>query len=277
MRAILSAGFLLLLTVPIRGQDGIPFSPPCALPFDEIAMEHPIDEDCGPEGSARNEGQVGQNVNKNDFCAPGPPALVTRRSFIRLQEEVDELGIQGTPADRSALRELYTTSEGVMIGEGSQVHFAGFILEAHYSNVSSGESVNCKRRGRSNNDIHVIVDDRSSTAPANFCRTITAEVSPHFRPEDWETGVLNDLRGRPLRITGNLFYDGIHDPCRPGRRASPARISSWEIHPVYRIDVCRDTRLSRCSADDDSVWIPLSEFRLADEIAHENAEPIEEE
>jgi hypothetical protein len=32
------------------------------------------------------------------------------------------------------------------------------------------------------------------------------------------------------------------------------RVSCWEIHPVYAIDVCKNDKLSSCKADDDSVY-----------------------
>jgi hypothetical protein len=45
------------------------------------------------------------------------------------------------PEDRAAPRNIYTTSNGDRVGEGSLVRFAGFVLDAHYSNVSKDESV----------------------------------------------------------------------------------------------------------------------------------------
>jgi hypothetical protein len=42
---------------------------------------------------------------------------------------------------------------------------------------------------------------------------------------------------RPLRITGQMMFDGSHRPCANGS-GSPKRVSVWEIHPVYASDVC---------------------------------------
>src|SRR6266850_5768374 len=82
-------------------------------------------------------------------------------------------------------------------------------------------------------------------------RRSPAEIIPHFRPHAWT--MLATLNGpnvvtlrqnarldRPLRFTGQLMFDASHLPCSNGQPASeaPARTSSWEVHPVYRIDVC---------------------------------------
>lgn len=263
----------LLLTSSLLAQEGQPFQPDCALPFEDIAMEHDLDQDCGAEGKTSSSANALQNQAKNNFCAQGPPARVSRWSFVRLQRASDNAGFtSGTPpADRSGLQDLYTTSDGNTIGEGSLVQFVGFILDAHHSNVTNGESVNCKQKGRENNDIHIVLAESKSV---NFCNSITAEMSPHFRPEDWDSGVLEDL-GRPVRLTGHLFFDGSHVPCRPGNPASPARVSVWEIHPVYQVDVCSNTSLSGCPFDDESKWVPLNDFATQDEAAHEAAEAVD--
>jgi hypothetical protein len=100
---------------------------------------------------------------------------------------------------------------------------------------------------------------------------VIAEMSPHFRPIDWDTGVLNALK-RPVRLTGQLFFDGSHSPCRPGKPANPPRASVWEIHPIYAVDVCKNTSLSACPVDDPSVWISIHDFPTKDEKQHEAAE-----
>src|SRR4029077_1606963 len=91
------------------------------------------------------------------------------------------------------------------------------------------------------------------------CKSVTAEMSPHFRPDAWE-GLVNLSITRPVRITGPLFFDSAHQPCRGDKRPSPNRISVWEIHPVYQFEVCKNKSLSACSVSDASVWIPLDEW-----------------
>ena len=60
----------LLLTQPLFAQDGQPFEPGCALPFDEIAIEHDLDEDCGIEGKTTSTANALQNRAKNIHARP---------------------------------------------------------------------------------------------------------------------------------------------------------------------------------------------------------------
>jgi hypothetical protein len=74
-----------------------------------------------------------------------------------------------------------------------------------------------------------------------------------------------DLR-RPMCFTGHAFYDGFHKPSvgtTPGD--SSRRISAWEIHPIYAIEVCINTSLSGCPRDDASRWRPLRVWLASDE------------
>jgi hypothetical protein len=138
-----------------------------------------------------------------------------------------------------------------------------------------------------NFDIHMaFVEQKPSLnvsdaqAEALECSSITAEIIPRQRPEEWDflgrlrkkkkpgalKGALakidaHDLH-RPLRLTGQLFFDGSHRVCVDGKRqgGQPARASNWEIHPVYAIDVCKFTTLTSCKPDDESLWKPLHVF-----------------
>ena len=82
------------------------------------------------------------------------------------------------------------------------------------------------------------------------CSSITAEISPHHRPIDWDllgrmTGTPaaqklvkaqqkladEDLQ-RPLRIRGHLFFDASHGLWKGNEptTGNPPRRSGWEIH-----------------------------------------------
>jgi len=89
---------------------------------------------------------------------------------------------------------------------------------------------------------------------------VTAEIIPHHRPPAWEVNFLDRLKARPVRVTGHLFYDSVHRPCVGTKRASPPRISLWEIHPVYAIDVCSNKTIGGCAGNDESKWVPLHEW-----------------
>jgi hypothetical protein len=247
---------ILLVGPPGRAT---PFLLPCPLPYDSIKQTHPIDGQCDSTGTFSSPKQARQNGAKNNFCAAGKPAQVTQLSFRKLQEQAAALkvpfGSQGAiPPKRSVLHAIYKTSLGDMIGEGSLVRYVGFVLHARYSNVDKGESCNCERPGAEWNDIHI---NLGPTRGTSLCQSIVAEMSPHFRPALWDTTTLALLEGRPMRVTGQLFFDSVHKPCAPNKPASPPRISLWEIHPVYACDVCKHSTLASCPIDDDSVWEPI--------------------
>jgi hypothetical protein len=233
------------------------FQPGCVLAFDAIkGQDLDVDNECGIEGVGENAGKTAENRAKNNFCAVGPVASLTFVSFKNLQKKTDQAKAEGVNfrANRELLKDIYTTTDGETVGEGSLVRVAARVLEAHHANFKKkGESVNCKRKGRPWNDVHVAL---VKTMNADECTSITAEISPHFRPDDWTPDALEDLQ-RPVRITGHLFFDTSHTPCHDGVRPNPKRQSVWEVHPVYRIEVCSSTSPSTCKVRDDSKWKDL--------------------
>jgi hypothetical protein len=234
-------------------------------PLGGLAMRRGIDDICGPDGIGSSN-SIAQNQVKNNLCAPQPVTTLDISTLETLQGDVPALGIQfgspqtiPTPDQRPKLRHP-NVANGIVVGEGSLVQLVGFVLNGHFSNVQDGEEVNCSIAGEPMNDIHIAVG-AALGAPA--CESVTAEIIPHFRPEPWlvlatlegpnATAMLTSLRlDRPLRFTGQLMFDASHMPCANGHPASnaPARASSWEIHPVYQIDVCNaGTSLPECAAD----------------------------
>src|SRR5581483_5850947 len=244
---------VLLLAGSASAQPG--FQPSCTLPFESIREDHPIDSACKPGGSAA---QHAQNRAKNNFCASGNPTRITFDDLVKLQQAAKAKGIPfgGTnlPEDREVLKDLTTNASGTKIGEGKKVRLVAFVINAHYSNISKGESVNCKKKGRENNDIHLVLGRTPNDTP---CRTVTAEISPHFRPLPWDTDNLNSLT-HPVRFTGQLFFDASHKPCP--NPDGPDRASNWEIHPVYAIDVCKNKTMAGCPINNESKWVPLHKF-----------------
>ena len=145
------------------------------------------------------------------------------------------------------------TWKGKKIGEGTRVSIVGYVESAHYSDVNDGESVNCELTGDENNDIHVPI---VQTAGADECSSVTAEITPHYRPNVWTAANLNKPQV-PLRFTGHLLFDAEHKPCRGTTVEEPKRQSVWEVHPVYSIDVCVANNVSQCDASDEKVWLAL--------------------
>ena len=234
------------INLAIFSQTQTPFKPGCQLPFEEIKVKHNIDKACPIQGKAtetNSKANANQNKVKNNFCAEGDPKPFTVANAIALHKKVMDKGISfGTasqvPEDRSGLKEL---------GEGTVVTFTGYIQHAKYSNVSSGESVNCKKKGAENNDIHIELIEKKTEE--DVCKRISAEISPHFRPDEWNVDNLSEIEEKKIkvRISGQLFFDASHGACPDNEDGY--RASSWEIHPVYKIEVYVNKK-----------WIKFSEW-----------------
>jgi hypothetical protein len=275
MRSLLTLSCLAVFSWSAAAEDA--FVPTCGLPspLDEIKKHHSIDVKCGPEGTGETDAKKGQNVVKNNLCATGDPIVMTRDLFKTLQQETRALKTAGeiqyggdvVPEDRSKLRDLLEVG-GTKIGEGTVVRYVALVAEARHSNVDSGESVNCGRKGASANDVHM--EMVQALMGESACKKVSVEMIPHLRPVSWHrvagTGStkkrIKPFGPTPVRVTGQLFFDGSHIPCGEptveGDRFA-ARLSNWEIHPVYAIDLCAFDTLPQCPAGDESVWTPLHE------------------
>jgi hypothetical protein len=244
----------------------------CAAPPANSGKAKEVDQ-CGPDGGApeTEPEHRAQNEAKNNLCvpAPGAPRLLRQADFLRLQKAADDLVKKGRleygqrnnlPKDRSVLKNLIRLATGVWIGEGSPVSLIGFVSHPRNSNVEKGESVNCQKPGAAMNDIHFdIVQDPGDEA----CKSVTGEIIPHYRAAAYEVSILRLTRigERPIRVSGQLFFDASHLPCRPGAtNKPPLRAAVWEIHPVYRIEVCRKTSLAACPSNNAALWVPLESF-----------------
>jgi hypothetical protein len=223
------------------------FKPGCRMPFSSNPVPA-IDGVCSIEGEGTTEQKIEESKVKNDFCAPTSNVTpITNQTFIDLQKNTSFR----RSTDRSQLANVLKV-DGVTLGEGKYVEYVGFLLHAQYSNKTKGEAVNCNIPGEITNDIHIqLVKD---PADDDACDSVTAEMSPHFRPESWTPDKLNSVQNRLLRLRGPLFYDGSHTPCHDNKRPNPQRISVWEIHPVYSVDVCKQKGNS-CQD-----WISLDEW-----------------
>jgi hypothetical protein len=233
------------------------FAPSCTLPFQSVALYHPIDfsnQSCGMSGDSPSNNLRIQNLAKNNFCAGIGFRDLSLTDFATLQKKADSQVGGGSntklPDDRGILKNLDSG-----MGEGSAVRFTGYIMDAHYSNLGVGESVNCQSRGTEANDIHVNLVRTADEV--DRCQSITAEISPHMRPSKWEVDNLEPLsQGKVLvRIGGQLMYDASHRPCSEGVRANPQRLSTWEIHPVYSIETCPSAQNGVCP---DGGWGPIA-------------------
>ena len=239
----------------------VALSPSCTLPFDAIAVRHPIDDSCGSSGSESDDttARAMQNQAKNNFCAQGAPVNIDFEVLHQLQADAESQGISfgsdgQIPPDRSVLQNLLTKAGP--LGEGTVARLAAFVIKAHYSNVGKGESVNCKLGDKESNDVHIVLGETSNHD--DECSSVTAEMSPHFRPDTWDPSVLTDHNEHLYRFTGQIFFDASHRPCSGGK-GSPKRSAIWELHPVYGVDICNDPG-NNCTVDNDQNWVALSDF-----------------
>jgi len=222
------------------------FSPECTLPFDGV-RNPPADDHCGIAGGSTDIAKQEEAKAKNDFCAATESArVITYEELIDLQSKSSKIA-KKLP-DRTPVRNL---------GEGEYVSYVAFIKDAHYSDVSAGEAVNCNIPGNSTNDIHIVLLKDPSD---DECLSTTAEISPHYRPLAWtDKNLMKASAGHPVRLQGHLFFDGSHTPCSGSSRPNPKRASLWEIHPVYSVDVCKQTTLAECQSST-AEWTPLTKL-----------------
>jgi hypothetical protein len=236
------------------------FKPACknpSFPTPPPAKMPAIDSSCGLRGSGTGaEGT--QNAAKNNFCASTPAKAITIDDLIALQQKVEanadinfgdensDTRKKGPTTDRAPLRKL---------GEGKQVTLKAFVLKAR---PEGGESVNCGKAvsGENSHDVHISLV--ASADVADECAGVVAEMSPHRRPDAWTHLTVQKVADArvPVRVTGQLFFDSSHEPCVRGQkvRSNPMRASLWEIHPIYKFEVCT------ADCDGAGQWVPLDQW-----------------
>lgn len=267
---------LVLLSAPapaLFAQD-FKVDPGCKLAFAEIAPADDPFQSCGNCGvvsvsasPAQVTAKVYESKAKNNFCADVSTVTVVDFPALRAMQaqHVDKSHL----GDRHVLHGFFRMPDGKTIGEGDVVRLKAWILNAHVSDCPTGESVNCSRSGFANNDLHIPLLDPTVDArrAQDECTSVTAEISPHFRPAVWSELDMKTPVKNVVRITGPLFFDNSHQPCKtsthtdPGN-AAPFRSSLWEVHPVYQLEVCASTEPSQCdvSSNGAGVWIPYDKW-----------------
>src|ERR1700687_242012 len=244
------------------------------LPFAAIEKKQAIDSICGLKGSsASSPSSQLQNSVKNNFCAEpgagGKPESFTPQMLVDLQKNTKITSGHGKdPSSRDALKTL---------GEGKVVRIKAYLIEAHHADVGTGESVNCGGKPEDQNDVHIAL---GSQASSKECESVTAEISPHYRPDSWneighfetfdtatkkyipKPGMAARLQAHPYRITGQLLFDASHTlcPCGTACSGNPIRASLWEIHPIYDIEVCIKAS-TQCNENSDADWIAFDTWR----------------
>ncbi|HUI57707.1 MAG TPA: hypothetical protein VLY04_22170 [Bryobacteraceae bacterium] len=238
------------------------FTNACKAPQFPASKATPIDTLCGTGGTPGGVDSA-QNQVKNNFCAAGPAKPVTVQDMVGLQQKVEQDKSINFGNDRDhplSAKAGPTTNRAPLtaMGEGTQVVLQGFVLIARQEGP---ESVNC---GSSvpdkpvNHDIHIAIVDSASNQTE--CSGVVVEMSPHHRPTTWtQSAVEAAATGHfPVRVTGQLFFDSSHTPCQNGAPISgdPSRASLWEVHPIYKFEVCTQ---GNCSSG--TGWTPMESWK----------------
>ncbi len=233
-------------------------------PFKTIETVTDSDRECPAQGDSvqgKKPDTYDQDLVKNNFCAPEPVRDITITQLADLQRTtVTQLKVkQGTPPDDRSV--LHSAKLG-QFQEGNLVRLTAYVLMAETADYeSTGESVNCniglRTPGQSytkdyvvpRNDIHIALAARGAT---DECSSVTAEITPHMRPQDWNETAVSNLKGKLVRVTGQPMYDGSHHVCVGGKagKSDPARQALWEIHPVYNLEVCQKDSGGSCADQD---------------------------
>lgn len=264
--------YIALLVALLAGSaSGQVFTQTCPDPQFPSATAVGIDAECGAPGNGKKADAV-QDQAKNNFCASGPALPISFDDLRGLQASVEankKINF-GNPRGEHPLSSKAgaTTKRKPLqdLGEGQLRSLEAFISIARQEGP---ESVNCGSqfpKGKqfdTFHDIHIsLVPDEISTH-SDECNSVVAEMVPHHRPESWTLeNVLKVATAHArVRATGQLFFDSSHTECVDGVRvgSDPSRFSVWEIHPIYKFEVC--------DADDCSVaenWQTLEHWVTKD-------------
>lgn len=218
-----------------------------------------IDAQCGLTGAGSGPEGLQDSV-KNNFCAKGTPQTITVDYLKGLQAKVENNpSINYGNENKGTRKRGPTTNRAPLrrLGEGKLVTLKAFVLIARQEGA---ESVNCGKNVPNEalfHDIHISLVE--STDIDNECSGVVAEMSPHRRPDSWNHANVEKVAREklPVRVTGQLYFDSSHFPCSNGQGAgegNPKRISLWEIHPIYKFEVCT----ADCNGT--GKWVSLDEW-----------------
>lgn len=241
---------------------GPAFKPACArptYPSPPPSASPKIDALCAIAGAGTGPEGL-QNSAKNNFCATGTPKAVTIASLTALQASVEKNpSINFGNENKGTRKKGPTTNRAPLrkLGEGRLVTLRAFVLIARQEGA---ESVNCGKNVPNQvpfHDIHISLVESADVTEE--CAGVVAEMSPHHRPDTWTQPNVEKVAAAklPVRVTGHLYFDSSHFPCTGGQGAgegNPKRVSLWEIHPIYKFEVCT------AGCDGAGTWLPLDQW-----------------
>ncbi len=245
--------------VTLSSTEGSVFAQTCSTPLFPTDTPTAMDSaSCSVSGNGGAE--TWQNEAKNNFCPSGDPSNPTLTSIpelVALQTRAQQIpNINfGNPSSHpltSKAGPVQKRDPLVALGEGSPVQLLGYVKIARQEGA---ESVNCGSNvpnAPAYHDIHISI----VLSPADQeCSGVVVEMTPHHRPEEWTAQLVNEVAAAALlvRVTGQRMFDSSHTPCQNGSpiKGDPARISLWEVHPIYKFEVCPQ---GNCTSGG---WVPL--------------------
>ncbi len=184
------------------------------------------DSVCPPEGNAKDEKKRESNKLKNRNQFPEEKNFDTNITLGNILKP----GNDKTRWDNT-----------------KAVRITGYIYDVKQAGP---ESCNCKTKNKYLQDTHIeIISDPMNDGKI---KRFVVEVTPRLREImrlqkiNWSTNVLRDkFLGRWVQIEGWMFFDEEHadesENTNPGREKN-WRATSWEIHPVTKMEVVERPR-----------------------------------
>jgi hypothetical protein len=244
MRFLRTIAPLLLAGAPVEiSLHAQSFDQTCSSPLFPQTGQTAMDRaNCAVEGSGGKE--TNQNKAKNNFCPAADVAPIGIEDMIALQGKVQaDKSINFGNSDEHP----FTDTEGPLedrtavqtLGEGNEVQLQGFVLKARQEGA---ESVNCAKKVPNQDSFHDIHISIVPSPEAAECSGVVVEMTPHHRPAAWTPENVDAVASKqlPVRVTGQLMFDSSHSPCSDGApvKGDPSRASLWEVHPIYKFEVC---------------------------------------
>ena len=250
------------LAASAANADPAKFTNSCSVPQFPSATPAAIDSLCGVAGTPGSS-EATQNQAKNNFCASAPANPITIADMVSLQQQVQQnksinFGNKSDHPLSSKAGPMKNRAPLVALGEGNLVVLEAYVLIARQE---GSENVNCGKNvpsAATSYDIHISLV--SSPDGAVECSSVVAEMIPHYRPVAWHESAVQAVASAhlPVRVTGQLMFDSSHTPCIGGvpTEGDPSRASLWEVHPIYKFEVCPQ---GTCSGGDG--WVPLEGWK----------------
>jgi len=175
---------------------------------------------CGMEGSAQRSDARVLNVKKNRYDLPTDKQINRNVDFVAL---------------------LTSRENPTAFREGDALEIVAYVEEIKLGAV---ETVNCGAKDPWHRDAHFeLTINPMHTGDKEHL--LVAEVTPRLRSIlkqrgiDWsQQSLIDNYKGRWVKIRGWAFYDAMHDDESAGSGNSRIwRGSPWEIHPITSIEV----------------------------------------